>query len=137
MQKVTWHDVLELPWITVKPGNGIRNLIDETLHKLGVRKPVLYEVSYMTTGLSMAGAGLGVAIFPGVLLGSFPQHNLVACKLEQPAVTRDVHLITRAEHSLSPAAEAFVELWYRRLGKPDETHAELMPEIPPAGAQLN
>src|SRR5262249_15989707 len=99
LPNVTWQDVLELPWITVKPGNGIRNLIDETLLTLGARKSVLYEVSYLTTGLSMAGAGLGVAIFPGVLLGSFPQHNLVARKLEQPIVTRDVHLIRRAEHS--------------------------------------
>ncbi|WP_158904883.1 LysR family transcriptional regulator [Burkholderia sp. L27(2015)] len=118
-RKVTWEDVLDQPWITVRSSSGIRNLIDETLRALGVRKTVQYEVSYMTTGLSMASCGLGVAIFPGVLLGSFPHPDLVARKLEQPVVTRDVQLITRAEHSLSPAAESFIDLWYKRLGKPE------------------
>ncbi len=123
-RKVTWEDVIEHPWITVKSSSGIRHLIDETLHTLGVRKTVQFEVSYMTTGLSMAAAGLGVAIFPGVLLGSFPHPDLVARKLECPVVTRDVHLITRTEHSLSPAAESFIELWAGRVGKPAGIQAD-------------
>ncbi|CAD6545306.1 HTH-type transcriptional activator CmpR [Paraburkholderia hiiakae] len=117
-RRVTWADALSYPWIGVKPGSGIRGLIDETLFALGERKSIEYEVSYMTTGLSMTEAGLGIAIFPGMLLGSFPHRDLVARKLEAPVVTRDVNLIRRAEHSLSPAAESFIELWYKRIGKP-------------------
>ncbi|MGF6789961.1 DNA-binding transcriptional LysR family regulator [Paraburkholderia sp. 35.1] len=93
-------------------------MIDETLFTLGMRKAVEYEVSYMTTGLSMVQAGLGIAIFPGILLGSFPHRDLLARRLEAPLVKRDVNLIRRAEHSLSPAAESFIELWYKRIGKP-------------------
>jgi DNA-binding transcriptional LysR family regulator len=119
-RSVTWEDVLQHPWIAAKPGTGIRILIDEVLLTLGVRKLVQYEVSYMTTGLSLALAGLGIAIYPGFLLGAFPHPDLVARKLERPVVTRDVNLIRRAEHSLSPAAESFVELWHQRIGKPDE-----------------
>jgi LysR family carnitine catabolism transcriptional activator len=107
-------------WIGIRSSSGIRNLIDETLFTLGTRKTLEYEVSYMTTGLSMTQAGLGIAIFPGVLLASFPHRDLVARKLEGPVVTRDVNLIRRAEHSLSPAAESFIELWYKRIGKPEE-----------------
>jgi DNA-binding transcriptional LysR family regulator len=117
-RRVTWEDALSYPWIAVKANSGIRNLMDEALFTLGVRKSVQYEVSYMTTGLSMAQAGLGIAIFPGILLTSYPHPDLVARTLESPAVTRDVSLIKRAEHSLSPAAESFVELWYRRMGRP-------------------
>jgi LysR family carnitine catabolism transcriptional activator len=124
---VNWKDVLAQPCITVKVGNGIRLLIDETLHRLGERLIPAYEVSYLSTALSMTAAGLGVSVLPGVLLGSFPHHNLVAKKIEGPVVTRDIHLITRAEHSLSPAAQAFVELWYERLGTPEliREHASL------------
>jgi LysR family transcriptional regulator, carnitine catabolism transcriptional activator len=117
---VTWKDALQYPWIGIRSTSGIRNLIDETLFTLGMRKTLEYEVSYMTTGLSMTQAGLGIAIFPGVLLASFPHRDLVARKLEGPVVTRDVNLIRRAEHSLSPAAESFIELWYKRIGKPEE-----------------
>ncbi|ANN68313.1 LysR family transcriptional regulator [Bordetella bronchialis] len=117
-RRLTWEDALSYPWITVKASSGIRSLIDEALFTLGTRKAVQYEVSYMTTGLSMAQAGLGIAIFPGILLGSFPHPDLVARRLESPIVTRDVSLIRRAEHSLSPAAQSFIELWYQRFGKP-------------------
>ncbi|MCP3710175.1 LysR substrate-binding domain-containing protein [Paraburkholderia sp. CNPSo 3274] len=117
-RRVTWADALSYPWIGVKPGSGIRGLIDETLFALGERKSIEYEVSYMTTGLSMTEAGLGIAIFPGMLLGAFPHRDLVARRLEAPVVTRDVNLIRRAEHSLSPAAESFIELWHKRIGKP-------------------
>jgi DNA-binding transcriptional LysR family regulator len=117
-RRVTWEDALPYPWIAVKASSGIRTLIDEALFSLGVRKAVQYEVSYMTTGLSMAQAGLGLAIFPGILLGSFPHADLVARKLEAPVVRRDVSLIRRTEHSLSPAAESFVELWFQRIGRP-------------------
>jgi DNA-binding transcriptional LysR family regulator len=117
-RRLTWEDALTYPWIAVKANSGIRNLIDEALFTLGVRKSVQYEVSYMTTGLSMAQAGLGIAIFPGILLASFPHPDLVARRLETPIVTRDVSLIRRAEHSLSPAAESFIELWHKRFGKP-------------------
>jgi LysR family carnitine catabolism transcriptional activator len=119
-RRLTWEDALAYPWIAVKANSGIRNLIDEVLFTLGVRKSVQYEVSYMTTGLSMAQAGLGIAIFPGILLASFPHPDLAARELEAPVVTRDVSLIRRAEHSLSPAAESFVELWYKRIGRPEE-----------------
>ncbi|MGF6937560.1 LysR family carnitine catabolism transcriptional activator [Paraburkholderia sp. UCT70] len=117
-RRVSWKDALQYPWIGIKSTSGIRELIDETLFTLGMRKAVEYEVSYMTTGLSMVQAGLGIAIFAGILLGSFPHRDLVARRLEAPLVTRDVNLIRRAEHSLSPAAESFIELWYKRIGKP-------------------
>jgi len=118
-RRITWEDALAYPWITVGAKSGIRNLVDEALFTLGVRKTVQYEVAYMTTGLSMAQAGLGVAIFPGILLASFPHPDLVARKLEAPLVTRELSLVRRAEHSLSPAAESFIALWYQRFGHPD------------------
>jgi LysR family carnitine catabolism transcriptional activator len=123
---VVWQDILAQPCITVKVSNSIRHLIDETLHQLGGGQlEPAYEVSYFATALSMTAAGLGVAVLPGVLLGSFPHHNLIAKKIERPVVTRDIQLITRAEHSLSPAAKAFVDLWYELLGTPDIARANI------------
>ncbi|MDH6151175.1 MULTISPECIES: LysR substrate-binding domain-containing protein [Paraburkholderia] len=57
-RRVSWKDALQSPWIGIKSTSGIRKLIDETLFTHGMRKAVEYEVSYMTTGLSMVQAGL-------------------------------------------------------------------------------
>ncbi|MBN9092385.1 LysR family transcriptional regulator [Pandoraea pnomenusa] len=116
LKRVRWEDILHLPWISAKSGTGLRMLIDETLFGLGSRKSPDYEVSYMATGLSMVQAGLGVAIFPGTLLATYPHPDIKAHKLVAPLVRRDIHLVTRSEHSLSPAAESFIELWHKRVG---------------------
>ncbi|MEX3785206.1 hypothetical protein [Paraburkholderia sp. BR14374] len=46
---------------------------------------------------------------------------MIARRLEAPLVTRDVNLIRRAEHSLSSAAQSFIELLvqaHRQAGRP-------------------
>lgn len=126
-KRVTWADVVGVPCITVKTGQGIRNLVDETLGQLGLSLIPAFEVSYLSTALGMASAGLGVAVLPGALLDSFAYGNLVARKLEQPVVTRDIHLITQAERSLSPAATAFVDLWHEHITSRTDTATSIKP----------
>lgn len=110
-RRVDWQSLEGLRCITVKHGQGIRDLIDTTTRSLGMTFVPAFEVSYMSTALSMASAGLGVAVLPAALLDSFAYQNLVARKLERPVVARDIHFISRAKRSLSPAAESFLELW--------------------------
>jgi LysR family transcriptional regulator, carnitine catabolism transcriptional activator len=125
--RVTWDDVLMLPCITVKQGNGIRDLIDAALRDRGERMKPAYEVSYLSTALSFASANLGVAVLPAVLLDSLAYHKLTARRIEEPTVPRDIQLITHAEHSLSPPAVGFVELWYERMGKPGDLTVHTVP----------
>jgi len=119
MQTVTWRDLQAVPCITVARGNGIRELIDDSLARAGERLLPAYEFVFLTTALAMASAGLGVAVLPSFLLGSLQYKQLVARPLEQPVVERAIHLITRPGHVLSPAATGFLELWKARFGNID------------------
>lgn len=114
-RKVRWSDVLAMRCITVHRGSGIRDLVDGAARQLGVEFEPSFEVSYMSSALSMASAGLGVALLPAALLDSFAYGNLVARRLQEPVVTRDINLIFLAQGELSPAAEGFVELWQEQI----------------------
>lgn len=114
-ERITWNDVLNERCITVKAGQGIRELIDGTLAKINVKIAPEFEVTYMSTALSMASAGLGVAILPAALLDAFAYNNLAAKRIHDPVVPREIHLISRAKCSLSPAAKAFIDVWSKHI----------------------
>ncbi|MGJ7473631.1 LysR family transcriptional regulator [Pseudomonas fulva] len=114
-ERITWEDVLKERCITVKLGQGIRELIDGTLARLNAKIAPDFEVTYMSTALSMASAGLGAAVLPAALLDAFAYNNLVAKRIHDPVVLREIHLIRRAKSSLSPAAEAFIEVWNEHI----------------------
>ncbi|MCF5724127.1 LysR family transcriptional regulator [Pseudomonas syringae] len=114
-QRPTWTEVLDHKIITVKRGQGIRELIDSTLAKKHVVLSPAFEVTYMSTALSMASNGLGIAVLPSALLDEAANTNLVARQIHEPIVSREIHLIHRSKASLSPAAEGFIEVWHEHL----------------------
>ncbi len=113
--QVTWEDVLAEKIITVKRGQGIRDLIDSTLAKKGVSVTPTFEVTYMSTALSMASSELGIAVLPSALLDESVYSTLTARKIHAPEVSREIHLAHRSKATLSPAAEGFVEIWHEQL----------------------
>ena len=107
--KPTWEEVVKLECITVRRGGGIRSLIDKTCEQLGLAFQPAYEVTYLTTALALAARGLGVAILPAYLVGSL-QPTLVARGLRKPVVTRDLCLMHRKDRTLTPAAQAMIDV---------------------------
>ena len=106
---MTWRQLVQHPLIVVKPGYGIRRLIDKTLADEGLleQMQVRQEVALLSTALAMAAADLGVAVVPRSIVthGAFP--SMVTRRLTRPVVERAVALVYRVERSLSPAALAF------------------------------
>jgi DNA-binding transcriptional LysR family regulator len=82
-----------------------------------------FEVSLLTTALSMTAQGLGVSILPAYLVPHMRYQNLTAVPLVNPVVHRDLSLIMRAGRSLSPAAESFVAV-ARRIVTQNGARAE-------------
>jgi DNA-binding transcriptional LysR family regulator len=107
---ITWKQLAALPVVTVKPGYGVRRRIDAAAETAGVQLRIVHEVALLTTAVAMAATGLGVAVVPASLLGDSPAGGLVARKLTRPAVPRNVAVIHKQERSLSPTAQAFVDL---------------------------
>jgi DNA-binding transcriptional LysR family regulator len=107
---VRWIDLEGHSIITVRPGYGIRPLIDGAAASAGVALDVVNEVTFLSTALWMAQAGGGAAIMPSAYARDASSRGLVVRKLTQPVVSRDISIVTRRGRSLSAAAQAFVGL---------------------------
>jgi DNA-binding transcriptional LysR family regulator len=104
-----WADLAGQDLIALTGGSAFRATIDATLTHLGVAvKAAQFEVGYMGTAVALVEAGLGVSILPDRAASLIRSRAAVFRPLQHPTVSRAATLVTRADRSLSPAAEAFV-----------------------------
>jgi DNA-binding transcriptional LysR family regulator len=112
-----WKDLGGHPVITVRPGYGIRPLIDGTAAAAGVQLDVVNEVSFLSTALWMTASGLGASIMPSAFARDAGPRELLVRKLTAPVVSRDIAIVTRRGRSLTPACERFIEVMRAELAK--------------------
>ncbi len=116
-RQVRWVDLAGHPVITVRPGYGIRPLIDSTAARAGVTLQVVNEVSFLSTALWMTSAGLGASIMPSAFAAGSSDPALVVKTLAVPRVSRDISVVTRRGLSLSPAGQRFIDVMRAELGR--------------------
>lgn len=109
-RSVRWQQLAGHAVITVRPGYGIRPLIDATAARAGVALNVVHEVAFLATALWMADCGLGAAILPSAYAAHGAHDGRVVLPLRVPRVSRDVVLVTKRGRSLSPAAQRLVDV---------------------------
>ncbi|SEJ91659.1 DNA-binding transcriptional regulator, LysR family [Variovorax sp. OK605] len=112
---VRWTDLAHHPVITVRPGYGVRPLIDGTAAEAGVALDVVNEVSFLSTAIWMTAAGMGASIMPSAFARAEADPSLVIKMLSSPRVARDISIVTKRGHSLSAAARAFIDALKRSL----------------------
>lgn len=117
VRSVRWADLAGHPVITVRPGYGIRPMIDATAAKAGVTLEVVNEVAFLSTALWMTASGLGASIMPAAYAAAARQPGLVVKPLAAPRVSRDVAVVTKRGRSLSPACERFIAVMRAELGR--------------------
>lgn len=110
-KRVRWAELLEQPLLLLKPGSGLRALVEQSFAPLGGCPRPAQEVSHISTALALAAAGLGLAILPAYALkaGGAAAQGLVGVPLVEPEVGRQLSLAQLRQRSLSPAAKALVE----------------------------
>ena len=113
--KVRWRDLAGVPVIAVRPGYGVRRVIDRVAAAERVDLRIVNEVHFMASIMWMVSSGLGVSIVPSALVASSHFDNLVACSLVAPKVSRAISIVSRRGRSLSPACRSFTELLERDL----------------------
>jgi DNA-binding transcriptional LysR family regulator len=112
--RVTWQDLARYPLISLQ-GQFTERLLDDVHASLreAPGKPLALkpanEVTFMTTALAMASAGLGVTVCLPYAEPLATLYGLVMRQLEEPVLTRRFFVYTRPGRSLSPAAESFIE----------------------------
>ena len=115
-RRVRWMDLAGTPIITVRPGYGIRPLIDGTAAQAGVALDVVNEVAFLSTALWMTECGVGASIMPSAYARSGTHAKLVVRRLQQPVVSRDISLVTKRGRVPSPAAHALAAVMRSVLG---------------------
>lgn len=115
-KQVRWAELAAYDHISVSRSSGNRLILDQALAGLPQRPQSIYETEHVTTTLGLVEAGLGLAVVP---LTSMPPPGhpvLVALRLVEPVVTRQVGLIRRRGRTLSPAAQQLFDLFHERKG---------------------
>lgn len=106
---VRWSELAPHGIITVRPGYGIRPLIDTSAMRANVQLQVINEVTFLSTALWMTESGMGISIMPSAYARHSPLQGLVARPLSHPRVSRDIVVVCKRGHTLSLAAKAFIK----------------------------
>jgi DNA-binding transcriptional LysR family regulator len=116
---VRWSDLSGLPLIVFRRGYGVRQLIDNTLLKVGLTPSIAHEVGFFSTATWMTASGMGVTILPTALARLYLHGGLVMKPLVEPEVTRAIALVSKKGRSLSPTARLFIEMLVDDLAELD------------------
>jgi DNA-binding transcriptional LysR family regulator len=110
---VTLDDIAEYPLVFLDTGFNSRTVLDAALASVGrLVKPVC-EVGFTSTAIGMVRAGLGLAMLGSLVvsasnLRSFP--DLQSRRIDSPDLVLEIKLVRKAGRSLSPSAQAFVDM---------------------------
>ncbi len=108
--KARWQDVARHAFIA--PTRDFMKRLAPELATLA--RPVTlvpaHEVSYMTTALGLTAAGIGITACPSYAMPFVEGYGLAMRPLVEPVFHRTICAFALAGRSLSPAAEAFVEV---------------------------
>lgn len=108
-----WGDLCDENVIMLTRESGIRLLTEVGVKSAGLSIKPAYEVSLITTALSLVEAGLGVAVLPSYALAAARYHAVAGKPLVEPVIARDVVLIRASGRSISPAAASFANVLQR------------------------
>lgn len=111
-RQVRWRELAKEPVIAVRQGlaYGMRRRMEAAAAGAGVALNVVHEVNFLSSAFWMTASGLGVSMWASALAARMPYENLTRCRLVGPRVPIDFSLVHKHGRSLSPAAEAFVEI---------------------------
>jgi DNA-binding transcriptional LysR family regulator len=109
--RIALDDLRPFPLILTDPQSSVRSLVDRAFEKSGDLPSPAYEVTYMSTAIALAKAGLGIAILPSsAALEGKQLSRLRSRPIRDDGLTRNIALIRKTGRSLSPAAERFAEV---------------------------
>jgi LysR family transcriptional regulator, carnitine catabolism transcriptional activator len=106
---VGWGVFQKHPYIASAKGTSIRRAADQVFIQLGLEVRPAHESTSLPIAGAFVAAGLGISVIPATAFALLDQRALVARPLKAPKVTRQIGIVTRAGHSLSSVALAFVD----------------------------
>jgi LysR family carnitine catabolism transcriptional activator len=103
-------DIADEPMISMPADSGLRRTIDVFANEHGVVLDHSIITNQFGSLFDFVASGLGVSIVPAAALPPMDEYP-IAVKPLRPAITRRIGILRLAERSLSPASEAFLEIF--------------------------
>lgn len=111
-EKATLERIHECPLILPSTeGLGVHYLIFEAFSRLNLKPNIIGECSDITLLLDLISAGFGTSIVPETVLKRHKGYPINAYKIASTKLSSPVGLIWLKNHSLSKAAQNFVDLF--------------------------
>ncbi len=116
--RLRWAELQAWPLIIMESDFSSRLLPELQSADAQLQLTPAYTVAYVTSGLGLAGAGLGVVIAPDYVAPLAGAFNLQRLALEGPSLSREISVYRRPDRSLSPAAAKFLDVLeqYTKMG---------------------
>ena len=122
LEEVSWKALHDQRVITLTRESNIRLLTEIGFETAGLPLRPHLEVHQIHTALSLVESGAGVAVLPTYAFAALNGRGIAARPLTDPAITRQVSIITARERTLSPATTAVRPLLRKIL-------RQMVPEI--------
>lgn len=105
-QQIRWAELRDHQIITLTRESSIRLLTEIGFESAGLPLRPQLEVHQINTALSLAENGAGIAILPAYSLAALKGRGIVARPLVDPAIVREVRLVTARDRAPSAATIA-------------------------------
>lgn len=107
---VTLKYLTAFPLILMDPDTSVRDLVDHAFESIGEVAVPAFEAIYPSTALALVKAGLGLTIQPSSSMELASSKGLKFRSIRHQGLTREIGVIQNARRSLSPSAEAFIQM---------------------------
>lgn len=110
LEKVEWDDLKQRRLVTVHRSSGNRTTLEAGLALAGVELSWFYEVTRLTSALSLVHAGLGPSVLPRMACEGPDARDLTWRQIEGAQIARTIGVLRRPAVTLPPAASRLLDL---------------------------
>lgn len=117
LPEIRWADIVGYPFISLQGQFTERLSVDLRSAVRDLTLAPTNEVAFMSTALSMVSSGLGVTACIPYAASLVKLYKLEMRPLRDPEVTRRFYVFTRNGHTLSPAAQSFIDFLFKFIAE--------------------
>lgn len=116
--RVSWEELLKQDFIALQRPSAVRLLLERHVAADHGKLAVAFESHQLSTIGRMVANGLGVSAVPALCIGQMRELGAQCVPLVAPSIERRIGVILLADHKLSTAAQAVLEVLLERIRDP-------------------
>ena len=116
--RVSWEELLKQDFIALQRPSAVRLLLERHVAADHGKLAVAFESHQLSTIGRMVANGLGVSAVPALCIGQMRELGAQCVPLVAPSIERRIGVILLADHKLSAAAQAVLEVLLERVTDP-------------------